>query len=46
MLVLRGEDAAAAEAFAQADPYVRGGLVVRWTVRRWDVVIGADLAGG
>lgn len=43
VLVFRGEDAAAAEAFARADPYVREGLVRRWSVRRWNVVIGADL---
>jgi uncharacterized protein YciI len=42
LLVFRGEDAA--EAFARADPYVREGLVVRWSVRPWTVVIGADLA--
>ncbi len=40
LLVFRGE--AAAEAFARADPYVRAGLVRRWSVRRWSVVIGAD----
>lgn len=43
VLVFRGEDATSAEAFARADPYVREGLVRRWSVRRWNVVIGADL---
>lgn len=43
VLVFRGADGAGAEAFARADPYVREGLVRRWTVRRWNVVIGADL---
>jgi uncharacterized protein len=28
------------EAFAQADPYVRHGLVSAWTVREWNVVVG------
>lgn len=46
LLVFRGDDASAAEAFARADPYVREGLVVRWTVRRWNVVIGADFEAG
>ena len=46
VLVFRGEDAAEAEAFAAADPYVRAGLVRRWSVRRWNVVIGADFGGG
>ena len=31
------------EAFAQADPYVREGLVLRWRVREWTTVVG-DLA--
>jgi uncharacterized protein len=28
------------ERFAEADPYVTNGLVTRWTVRPWNVVIG------
>ena len=40
VLVFRGEDGSAAEAFAQADPYVREGLVRSWQVRPWTVVIG------
>ena len=28
------------EQFAVADPYVRHGLVSRWTIRDWNVVIG------
>ena len=40
VLVFRGEDAGAAEAFANADPYVRDGLVRSWQVRQWTVVIG------
>ena len=43
LLVFRGEDARAAEAFALADPYVREGLVTAWRVRAWTAVIGADL---
>jgi uncharacterized protein len=31
-------DAADAEAFAAADPYVRAGLVVRRTIEPWNVV--------
>jgi uncharacterized protein YciI len=31
-----------AEDFARADPYVRNGLVTRWRVREWSVVIGGD----
>ena len=41
VFVFRGDDGSAAEAFAQADPYVREGLVRSWQVRPWTVVIGA-----
>jgi uncharacterized protein len=34
----------AAEAFAQADPYVRNGLVKSWRVRQWTTVIGDGAA--
>lgn len=27
-------------AFAEADPYVRNGLVKKWSVRRWNTVVG------
>ena len=40
--VFRGPDRSVAERFAQADPYVRNGLVTAWRVREWTVVIGAD----
>ena len=42
VLLFRGDSPAAAEAFAQADPYVRNGLVTRWRVREWTTVIGRD----
>ena len=28
--------------FARSDPYVRNGLVTRWEVRSWTVVIGNE----
>lgn len=40
VLVFRGDDATVAERFAADDPYVRQGLVTRWRVRPWNVVIG------
>jgi hypothetical protein len=40
VLVFRAEDAAVAEDFARHDPYVDAGLVLRWEVRPWMVVIG------
>ena len=30
---------AAAEAFVTADPFVRNGLVSRWTIREWNEVL-------
>ena len=40
LLVWSTEDRSLVEAFAEADPYVRNGLVRSWTVREWNVVIG------
>lgn len=40
LLVFRGPDRLVAEEFARADPYVTNGLVTRWDVRSWTVVIG------
>lgn len=40
LLVFRGDGPQAAEAFAQADPYVLQGLVTRWRVLTWHVVVG------
>ncbi|CAG9198154.1 YCII domain-containing protein [Paraburkholderia tropica] len=40
LLLFQGDSPAAAEAFAQADPYVRAGLVKSWRVRPWQTVVG------
>ena len=40
LLVWSTDDRSVVEAFAEADPYVRNGLVRSWTVREWNVVIG------
>ena len=40
LLIFRAEDRTVAEAFARKDPYVLNGLVKRWEVRPWTVVIG------
>ncbi len=42
LLVFRAADPSVAEAFARDDPYVRNGLVTRWEVRPWTVVIGQE----
>jgi uncharacterized protein YciI len=42
LLVFQGESAAAAEAFARQDPYVKNGLITKWKVRPWTVVVGNE----
>jgi uncharacterized protein YciI len=44
LLVFRTPQRSAVEAFARNDPFVTNGLVTRWEVRPWAVVIGADTA--
>lgn len=41
LLIWRCEDRRPIEAFVHADPYVINGLVTRWEIRAWTVVIGA-----
>jgi uncharacterized protein YciI len=40
LLVFRARERATAEEFARADPYVTAGLVERWEVQPWAVVVG------
>lgn len=40
VLVWRTPDAKPIESFVASDPYVRNGLVTRWRIRPWTVVIG------
>jgi hypothetical protein len=40
ILVFRADDSSVAEDFARQDPYVKAGLVTRWEVRPWTVVVG------
>lgn len=44
VLLFQGDSPAAAERFAEADPYVRAGLVTAWRVREWTTVVGRDAA--
>ena len=39
-LVFRGESEEVANKFAREDPYVKRGLVTRWWVKKWSVVVG------
>ena len=43
VLVFQGDTPDGATAFAEADPYVRNGLVTSWRVREWTVVIGPGI---
>jgi|SRR5690606_9946223 len=40
LLVFKGDSPKIAEDFARNDPYVKNGLITKWYVRPWDVVIG------
>jgi len=42
LLIFRAPDKIAVENFARNDPYVTQGLVKKWEVRPWTVVIGND----
>lgn len=42
LLIFRAVDKSTAEAFAHNDPYVKAGLVTKWRVRPWTVVVGQD----
>lgn len=51
LLIFLAPDISVVEGFARHDPYVRSGLVSKWEVRLWTVVIGnepsdAPLTGG
>jgi uncharacterized protein YciI len=41
LLVFKVSDSSVVEDFARYDPYVTNGLVARWEVRLWTVVVGA-----
>lgn len=43
VLLFQGKSPDVASRFAEADPYVRNGLVAHWQVRPWSTVVG-DLA--
>ena len=40
VFMFEGDSPDAAKRFANADPYVRNGLVRRWEVRPWTTVVG------
>jgi uncharacterized protein len=40
LIIFRAENPATIEDFARNDPYVKDGLVTRWYVKPWNVVVG------
>jgi len=40
LIVFSVDDVAVVEKFAETDPYVAQGLVKRWEVKPWNVVVG------
>lgn len=40
LLIFRAADAKPAEEFVRQDPYIGNGLVKRWEIRPWTVVVG------
>ena len=42
LLVFQSNGPETAEAFAYKDPYVKNGLITRWKVRPWRVVVGNE----
>lgn len=40
LLVFKASDKSIVEDFVKNDPYVKNGLVTRWEIRVWKVVIG------
>jgi uncharacterized protein YciI len=44
LLMFQGDSPAAAQRFAQADPYVIHGLVTGYSIRQWNTVVGATAA--
>jgi hypothetical protein len=44
LLIFRAESAAPVEEWVRADIYVTNNIVVRWKVRPWNLVIGAEPA--
>ena len=44
LLVFCAPDSSVVEEFARNDPYVVNGLVTRWEVRPWNVVVGQEFS--
>jgi uncharacterized protein YciI len=44
VLVFNVEDKKIIEQFAENDPYVLNGVVTKWYIRQWTVVLGRDFS--
>jgi uncharacterized protein YciI len=42
VLIFVGDDDSVVRDFVEKDPYVANGLVTKWWLREWNVVIGGD----
>ena len=40
LLIFKVDDKSVIEEFIRQDPYVKNGLIVKWEIRDWTVVIG------
>jgi uncharacterized protein YciI len=45
LLIFHAAEPSVADAFARSDPYVTNGLVTRWEIHPWAVVIGNEPGG-
>jgi uncharacterized protein YciI len=45
VLVFRSHDRTPVEEFVRNDPYVKNGIIRRWEIRPWTVVIGTEPEG-
>lgn len=42
LLIFRAPDKSVVEDFVSNDPYVKNGLIIKWEIRPWTVVIGNE----
>ncbi|MSP78703.1 MAG: hypothetical protein EXR67_04015 [Dehalococcoidia bacterium] len=42
MIIFRADDTKPIESFVASDPYAKNGLVKKWRIRNWNVVIGGE----
>lgn len=42
LLIFKVDDKSVIEEFIRQDPYVKNGLIVKWEIRPWTVVIGKE----